>query len=154
VRAELGRRGEQAAAEFLALRGYTIVARNVKIGRTELDLIARKGRVVVFCEVKTRRGPLSAFGAPEEAVDARKQMRILRAAEAYLGRRRFARDVRFDVIGVCERSSLPGTIAEVSISSVTVGELSISSRTVGPAVSTETIGEFSISHLEDAFRAW
>jgi putative endonuclease len=97
-RSGLGRTGEDAAARHLQSLGYRVRARNVRIGRTELDLIAVRGRRVVFCEVKTRRG--GSMGAPEEAVTHGKQRRIVRAAEGWLARRRWSGDVRFDVISV------------------------------------------------------
>jgi putative endonuclease len=96
----LGAAGEARAAAYLARRGYRIVDRNVRAGGVEIDLVARRGRLVVFAEVKTRRS--RALGAPEAAVDARKLARLIRAAAAWLrahpGR---AGRVRFDVI-VCE----------------------------------------------------
>jgi putative endonuclease len=85
---------------LLEARGYRIAARNLRIGRAEVDLVARRGSDVVFCEVKTRRG--RSFGIPEEAVHARKRERILRAARGYLSRHPATRDVRFDVIAVSE----------------------------------------------------
>ena len=96
----LGADGENRAAADLARRGYTIVARNVRAGGVEMDVIARRGRVLAFIEVKTRRS--HRFGAPEESVDARKRARLVRGAMAWL-REHPARNaiVRFDVI-VCE----------------------------------------------------
>ena len=47
--------GEARAAAYLARRGYRIVARNVRAGGVEIDIVARRGRLVVFAEVKTRR---------------------------------------------------------------------------------------------------
>ena len=99
-RAALGRAGEEAAARYLQSLGYRLRARNVRIGRTELDLIAVRGDRIVFCEVKTRRG--AAMGAPEEAVTTRKQRRLVRAAEGWLAGRPPRGDVRFDVISVTE----------------------------------------------------
>ena len=96
----LGAEGEARAARFLARRGYRILARNVRAGGVEIDLVAARGALLAFVEVKTRR--TSDFGAPEEAVDARKQARLVRGAAAWLhGRRARNHHVRFDVI-VCE----------------------------------------------------
>ncbi len=99
-RGTLGQAGEDAAACLYEALGYCVEARNVKIGRIELDLVLRRGRDLVFCEVKTRRG--RALGLPEEAVDARKQARLLRAVDGYLARRRVRGDVRFDVVSVSQ----------------------------------------------------
>lgn len=97
---ELGADGEARAAAHLLARGYRITARNVRAGGVEMDLIARRGRVIAFVEVKTRR--TRAFGAPEESVDARKRARLVRGAAAWLREHRTgAACVRFDVI-VCE----------------------------------------------------
>ena len=99
----LGAEGEARAAAFLRGRGYRIVARNVRSGGVEIDLIARSGAVVVFVEVKTRSS--GRQGPPELAVDARKQARLLRGAAAWLhARHGRAREVRFDVIA-CERDA-------------------------------------------------
>jgi putative endonuclease len=94
----LGRRGEDAAARLYEALGYRVESRNLKIGRIELDLVLRRGPDLVFCEVKTRRS--RALGLPEEAVDARKRGRLLRAAEGYLAKRPARGDVRFDVVSV------------------------------------------------------
>jgi putative endonuclease len=97
----LGAEGEARAAALLQSRGYRIVARNVRAGGVEIDLIARRGAVLAFVEVKTRSS--QALGPPELAVDARKQARLLRGAAAWLhAQRGSAREVRFDVIA-CER---------------------------------------------------
>jgi putative endonuclease len=101
-RNELGAEGERRAADHLRARGYRIVERNVRAGGVEMDLIARRGTLIVFVEVKTRRagGP----GSGEDAVDARKRSRLVRGAAAWMHEqpRRIHR-ARFDVI-VCECS--------------------------------------------------
>ncbi|HVT43105.1 MAG TPA: YraN family protein [Thermoanaerobaculia bacterium] len=98
---ELGRRGERRAAWFYRLRGYSIVARNLRFPEGELDLIVRKGRTIVIAEVKARQS--DAKGAPHEAVDATKQHRLVRLAESFLRRfpdRRSDLVVRFDVLSL------------------------------------------------------
>jgi putative endonuclease len=96
----LGAEGEARAADHLRRRGYRIVARNVRAGGVEIDLIVRRGSLIVFVEVKTRRS--RSLGPPELAVDARKRARLVRGAAAWLrGDPRAARRVRFDVIA-CE----------------------------------------------------
>jgi putative endonuclease len=105
-RRALGAEGEARAARFLARRGYRIVDRNVRAGGVEVDLIARRGGVVVFVEVKTRRS--LRHGPPELAVDGAKQRRLIRAATAWLTENpaRF-RSARFDVIA-CTAPERPG----------------------------------------------
>jgi len=99
-RTQLARRGEDLAARYLASRGWTIVGRNVRCGRSgELDIIAEREGLLAFVEVKTRRS--DAFGTPAEAVTWRKQTRIRRLARDYLARERpRAGAIRFDVVEV------------------------------------------------------
>jgi len=99
VNRRVGEAGEQAAAEFVTSLGYRIVARNVRFRSGEIDLVARDGGVLVFVEVKTRRG--RGFGTPDEAVGAAKQRRLIRLASLYLAR--LGSDpppCRFDVVSV------------------------------------------------------
>ena len=108
-RQQLGDAGEEAAARHLAGQGFTIVARNHRTRRGEVDLIAEKGDLLVFAEVRTRS--TDAFGTPEETVDARKQARVVAAARDFLARWRGPeREIRFDVIAVvgAEVRHLPG----------------------------------------------
>ncbi|MFN2426713.1 MAG: YraN family protein [Candidatus Binatia bacterium] len=95
-RHRFGRYGEDAAAEFLRRRGFEVLARNVRTAFGEIDLVALDGDVVVFVEVKARRG-----SGGLEAVDARKQRRLSRLAVAFLARAGWLeRPARFDVVAV------------------------------------------------------
>lgn len=96
--AELGAIGERRAAWYFRLRGYRIVARNVRLRRGEIDLIVRRGRTLVFVEVKTRQS-LSA-GEGFEAVDRRKQLRLVALVDDYLARATGPTDVRYDVVSI------------------------------------------------------
>ena len=78
-------RAEIRAAWLYRLRGYRILATNVWVGGNELDIVARRGRRVVFCEVKAKTG--GGFGDPLEMVTSEKQRRLRRAAEAWLAER-------------------------------------------------------------------
>jgi putative endonuclease len=78
----LGRYGEAKAAEYLENCGYTVVDRNARTSYGEIDIVACKGSLTVFVEVKTRRN--RTFGYPEESVTASKQARMLHSAQAYL----------------------------------------------------------------------
>jgi len=94
-----GLAGERAAIRFLEARGWRILDHRFRMGRLEIDLVARRGPVVAFVEVKTRRG--EGFGSPLEAVGWIKQREIQRVASAWVDRFGRALDVyRFDVIGV------------------------------------------------------
>jgi len=98
-RGELGRRGEAVAEAFLRAHHYTIVARNYRCRVGEIDLVALDGPVLVFVEVRSRRG--DAAGTPFESVDGRKQVKVARVAQHFLAARRLLdRQARFDVIGV------------------------------------------------------
>lgn len=96
-RRQLGAEGEERAAAHLARRGYRILERNARAGGVEIDLVVARGGLVVFVEVKTRRA--GGFGGALEAVDRRKQARLVAGARAWLQGRgqRFAR-ARFDVV--------------------------------------------------------
>jgi putative endonuclease len=75
-------RGERIAARHYRLRGYVVLDTNVRCGGYELDLVLRRGRRLVFCEVKEKAG--DGFGSPAEMVDAEKLRRVLQAASAWL----------------------------------------------------------------------
>lgn len=104
----LGALGEQLAAEYVARKGFRLVAANfvVPVGRnsrgalvnTEIDLIAYDGETLVFLEVKTRSS--DEFAAPERAVDIRKQRQITRAARAYRRIFRTEGAFRYDVVSI------------------------------------------------------
>jgi putative endonuclease len=95
-----GAEAERRARLHYRLRGYRILAANVWAGGNELDLVVRRGRSLVFCEVKQKSGP--GFGEPEEMVTAEKQRRLRRAAAAWLARNPGLEQlrIRFDVIAV------------------------------------------------------
>jgi putative endonuclease len=91
---------ERRAAWWYRLRGYRILATNAWAGGYELDLVARRGSILVFCEVKSKSGP--RYGDPLEMITPEKARRVRRAAEAWLATRPDCRPlrVRFDAIGV------------------------------------------------------
>lgn len=93
-----GARDERRAALHYRLRGYRILGTNVWAGGYELDLIVRRGRQIVLCEVKGKSG--SSYGDPLEMVDEEKVRRISRAGEAWLATRPelHGLPVRLDVI--------------------------------------------------------
>ena len=80
---ELGRLGERIAESFLILKGFEVVRRNVVYAGREIDLLVRKGTLLVAVEVKLRRG--ESFGRAVEAVDQRKLVRVRQALEGVLG---------------------------------------------------------------------
>ena len=99
TRRALGSRGEDAAAAWSEANGYQVLARNWRCRQGELDLVARRGGTVVFCEVKTRTS--AAFGAPVEAVTRTKQARLRVLAARWLEESTWAAgEIRFDVVSV------------------------------------------------------
>lgn len=94
-----GVEGEKAAIAYLREAGWHIVSHRFRMGRLEIDLVARRGSLVAFVEVKTRLS--TGFGSPLEAVTWPKQREITRVAQAWVDRHGRPGDTyRFDVIGV------------------------------------------------------
>ncbi len=81
-RQRLGRWGENIAAQHLESKGYKIICRNWRSRRGEIDLVAKKGELFAFVEVKTRRG--REFGLPEEALTSGKAGRLMELAQQYV----------------------------------------------------------------------
>ena len=106
----LGRLGEDVAVLVYASEGFECLARRWRRAEGELDLVMRRGDVLAFAEVKTRRGRNS--GLPEEAVDARRLLRMRRVARRYLHEEppRGIREFRFDVVAV-ELGPQPGDMS-------------------------------------------
>lgn len=106
-RRALGAAGEATVARWYEDHGYEVIDRNWRCRDGELDLVVAGRGVIVFCEVKTRRG--AGFVAPYEAVTPAKQRRIRRLAVRWLGDRRVrAQTIRFDVASVVhERGRAP-----------------------------------------------
>jgi putative endonuclease len=93
----LGLRGERRAAWFYRLRGYRIVARNLRLASGEIDLVARRGRTVVIVEVKTRQSLTAGEG--HDAVDRTKRERLVRLADQYVRGERGVQ-IRYDVMSL------------------------------------------------------
>ncbi len=94
----LGKRGENKAAKYLKKCGYKIVARNFKNPFGEIDIIAKKGDILAFIEVKTRLTDL--FGQPSQAVDERRKQRYIMGAKYFFYNREIDVTVRFDIIEI------------------------------------------------------
>ena len=109
---ELGSLGERIAATYLTDAGLRLLDRNWRCREGELDIVAREGDALVFCEVKTRRG--IGFGHPVEAVTAAKQRRLRTLAHRWLAAHdEHAPDLRFDVVGVLVRRSQPALVTHL-----------------------------------------
>lgn len=114
-RSVLGADGERAALDAYRRRGFSLVARNWRCRLGEIDLVVRRGSLLVFCEVKTRRA--SRHGPGFDAVDARKRRKVRALAELFLATRPVGEvDVRFDVASVWagrRPASRPGLEVEI-----------------------------------------
>ncbi|HEY3279529.1 MAG TPA: YraN family protein [Gemmatimonadales bacterium] len=99
---ERHRRGlaaEEQAIRYLQSRGWEIAAHRFRVGRIEIDLVARRGPVVAFVEVKARRG--EGFGSPLEAITGAKRREIVKAARVWVDRCGRPSDIyRFDCIAL------------------------------------------------------
>ena len=96
----MGAQKERLAAEYLKARGVTILEQNFRCRQGEIDLIARDGEYLVFCEVKFRLG--TEMGSPEEAVGIAKQKKICRVGDYYRSVHGLKQStpVRYDVIAI------------------------------------------------------
>ena len=96
---ELGKWGEDLAVAYLQRNDYTIIERDWKSGRRDIDIIAKdETGTIVFVEVKTRRNHV--FGEPEEAIDYRKIQSLQLAINHYIKFRHINSEVRFDIISI------------------------------------------------------
>ena len=109
---ELGARGERIAVAYLTDTGLRVLDRNWRCREGELDVVARDGDALVFCEVKTRRG--LGFGHPVEAVTPAKRRRLRVLAQRWLAAHdEHAPEVRFDVVGVLMRPGSPALVTHL-----------------------------------------
>lgn len=99
LRAALGKRGEDLACRHLLEQGFEIAARNVRVGRLELDIVARRGSLVIFCEVRARTS--DRFMSPAQSIDVGKVRRVRQAAAQWLRQSQLgATEIRFDVASI------------------------------------------------------
>ena len=95
---ELGRKGEALALEELQRKGYSIVAKNWRYGKAEIDIIARDSSFLVAVEVKTRSS--IAFGNPQDFVNPRKIKRMIAAMDYFITSNDINLEVRFDIVAI------------------------------------------------------
>ena len=109
---DLGVHGERIAAAYLTSAGLRVLDRNWRCREGELDIVAREGSALVFCEVKTRRG--TGFGHPVEAVTPQKRARLRDLAQRWLAAHdEHAPDLRFDVVGVLVHRARPAEVTHL-----------------------------------------
>ena len=95
---QLGAAGEKKARAYLKLHGWKILEKNFKNPFGEVDIIAKKGDVIAFIEVKTRLS--ESYGAPSQAVNERRKQRYIMGAKYYFINREMDCTVRFDIIEI------------------------------------------------------
>ncbi len=95
---ELGKFGEQLAAEYLAANGYEIIQRNYQFQKAEIDIIAKKNDEMICVEVKTRNSDF--FGDPQEFVTPGKIKNLVKAMNAYIVENDISLESRFDIIAI------------------------------------------------------
>lgn len=97
---ELGNKGEQMATDYLLKKGYTLLERNWRYSRCEIDIICKDEiqDITIFVEVKTRSS--NYFGYPEEFVTTAQQKRLGKAAEAYMYQNDLNGEMRFDIVAI------------------------------------------------------
>jgi putative endonuclease len=109
---ELGKIGEDIATVYLQDKGYEILVRNWRFERVELDIVARKDSILVFCEVKTRRS--LSHGVPSDAITQIKLQHIRTAALHWLSNNQSRHHgIRFDAISVIYCDGQPTTIRHI-----------------------------------------
>ena len=96
---DIGKFGEEIAANLLTQKRLKIQERNWRLGHLEMDIIAEDRNTIVFAEVKTRT---TLFGdkTPADYVDEAKKRHMVAAANAYMKYHRIDKSVRFDIIGI------------------------------------------------------
>lgn len=99
-----GKRGEAMAEIELRQKGYKILERNYRHGKSEIDLIAKGEGLLIFIEVKTRSS--NTFGFPEEFVSENQQKAIIRAANHYVEKIEWKGDIRFDIMAIIVKQTV------------------------------------------------
>ncbi|MDV6167628.1 YraN family protein [Flavobacterium sp. DG1-102-2] len=95
---DLGKLGEELAADYLQKNGYAILQTNWMYLKAEIDIIAQKGNVLAIVEVKTRSS--LDFGLPQDFVNPKKIQHLVKAVNEYVTQNDVEADVRFDIISV------------------------------------------------------
>ena len=95
---ELGKLGEELAADFLQKNGYDIIETNFVFQKAEIDIIAQKGNVLAVVEVKTRSSV--DFGSPQDFVNPKKIKLLVKAIDDYVISNDLDLEIRFDIVAV------------------------------------------------------
>lgn len=95
---ELGKEAEEMAVDYLVNDGFSVLSRNWRHSKAELDIIAEKNGMLHIIEVKSRKGNYGGY--PEQSVTKKKFKHLTRAAEEYLFNHPEYKDIRFDVLSI------------------------------------------------------
>lgn len=95
---ELGKEGEELAAKYLIDKGYNVLVRNYRSGRSEIDILAQKDDWLIVVEVKTRE--TDTYGDPEESVGSGKMNMLMQGVESYMMENDIDCQVQYDIISI------------------------------------------------------
>ncbi len=98
---ELGKKGEQLAVDFLLKNNYTIVERNYRFDKAEVDIIAQQKDILAIIEVKTRS--TVDFGNPQDFVKPKQIQRLVKAVDEYVTVNDLDVEIRFDIIAIVKQ---------------------------------------------------
>ena len=101
---DIGKLGEEKAIDYLLSKGYKILQTNWRYGKEEVDIIAENDNYLGIIEVKTRS--TGAFGSPQEFISRKKQLHLIKAANAYAEKYAIEKDIYFDIIAITLSPSL------------------------------------------------
>ncbi len=99
---ELGKWGEDFACNYLVQNGFSLIERNVRFKKYEVDIIAEKEEELIIVEVKARN--TAEIGEPWRAVTKSKQRQIITVADYYVQKNQIDKNVRFDIISIVHNS--------------------------------------------------
>lgn len=100
---ELGKKGEQLAVDYLIKKGYTIVQRNYRFQKAEVDIIAQIKDTLAIVEVKTRS--TIDFGNSQDFVKPKQIQRLVKAVDEYVNLNKLNVEVRFDIIAIVRQGN-------------------------------------------------
>lgn len=95
---DFGKLGEEIACNHLEKKGYTIITRNWRFDKAEIDIIAKIDNILIFVEVKARA--TNVFGLPQEFITKGKILQVTKAANAYIEQENIEQKVRFDIVAI------------------------------------------------------
>jgi len=100
----IGQISEDLACKYLIQQNYKIIERNWRFKKAEIDIIAKHSNCLIFIEVKSRS--YTAFGQPEEAIDAKKEAMLIDAAQRFMESINYDWEIRFDIISMILTKSM------------------------------------------------